>query len=39
MSILELVNVSKGYGEMPVLRNLTLQVAEGEFLVILGFSG
>ncbi len=39
MGILDLTNVSKAYGERPVLRNLTLSVAEGEFLAILGFSG
>ncbi len=39
MGILDLTNVSKGYGDTPVLRNLTLSVAEGEFLAILGFSG
>ncbi|MGB8812670.1 MAG: ABC transporter ATP-binding protein [Paracoccaceae bacterium] len=39
MSILELRNVSKGYGDKPVLRNLSLSVEEGEFLAILGFSG
>ena len=39
MGILELNNVSKGYGETPVLRNLSMSVAEGEFLAILGFSG
>ena len=39
MGILELTNVSKGYGETPVLRNLSLSVREGEFLAILGFSG
>jgi nitrate/nitrite transport system ATP-binding protein len=39
MSILEFNNVSKGYGDTPVLRNLTFSVQEGEFLAILGFSG
>ncbi len=39
MGILDFTNVSKGYGDTPVLRNLTLSVAEGEFLAILGFSG
>ncbi len=39
MGILEFSNVSKGYGERAVLRNLTLSVKEGEFLAILGFSG
>ncbi|MGV8985363.1 MAG: ABC transporter ATP-binding protein [Cypionkella sp.] len=39
MSILEFSHVSKGYGENPVLRDLSLSVEDGEFLVILGFSG
>ena len=39
MGILEFSNVSKGYGERAVLRNLSLSVKEGEFLAILGFSG
>lgn len=39
MSILELKNVSKGYGETPVLKGIDLSVATGEFVVILGFSG
>jgi len=39
MSILELTNVSKGFGGQPVLRDLSLSVTEGEFLAILGFSG
>ena len=39
MGILDLVNVSKSYGNAPVLRNLSLSVLEGEFLAILGFSG
>ncbi|MDO6457999.1 ABC transporter ATP-binding protein [Celeribacter halophilus] len=39
MAILELKNVSKSYGEMPVLKGINLSVATGEFVVILGFSG
>ncbi|MCA0272374.1 MAG: ABC transporter ATP-binding protein [Proteobacteria bacterium] len=39
MSILEFRNVSKGFGDHPVLRHLDLSVQEGEFLAILGFSG
>ncbi|SEM92429.1 nitrate/nitrite transport system ATP-binding protein [Gemmobacter aquatilis] len=39
MGILEFRNVSKGYGDHPVLRHLDLDVREGEFLAILGFSG
>ena len=41
--ILEFKNVCKGFGEgssrEEVLRNLNLQVRDGEFLAILGFSG
>ena len=43
MSILKLDNVSKSFGEgeaaTPVLQDINLDVAEGEFLVLLGFSG
>jgi len=39
MGILQFKNVSKSYGEMPVLRDINLDVEEGEFVVILGFSG
>ncbi|WP_147125355.1 ABC transporter ATP-binding protein [Shimia ponticola] len=43
MSILKLENVSKSFGEgaarTDVLKNIDLDVAEGEFLVLLGFSG
>lgn len=39
MGILEFSHVSKGFGDTPVLRDLTFSVAEGEFLVLLGFSG
>ena len=43
MSILKLDNVSKSFGEgiheSTVLKNIDLEVAEGEFLVLLGFSG
>ncbi len=43
MSILTLENVSKSYGEgaakTDVLKDITLKVEEGEFLVLLGFSG
>ena len=41
--ILELKSVSKSYGEEPartcVLKNVSLKVAEGEFVAIVGFSG
>ncbi|PJE27498.1 nitrate/nitrite transport system ATP-binding protein [Pseudooceanicola antarcticus] len=43
MSILDLKNVSKSFGEglhaTRVLKDIDLSVAEGEFLVLLGFSG
>ncbi|MEM0934804.1 MAG: nitrate ABC transporter ATP-binding protein [Pseudomonadota bacterium] len=43
MSVLELKGVSKSFGEglhrTDVLKDIDLQVAEGEFLVLLGFSG
>ncbi|MFK7763940.1 MAG: ABC transporter ATP-binding protein [Roseobacter sp.] len=39
MSILKLDSVSKNYGETPVLKDIDLDVREGEFLVLLGFSG
>ncbi|MGR3468451.1 MAG: ABC transporter ATP-binding protein [Shimia sp.] len=39
MGHLTFTNVSKSYGDTPVLKNIDLDVAEGEFLVILGFSG
>lgn len=43
MAFLELKNVSKGYARgstlTPVLRDINLQVAEREFVAIIGFSG
>ena len=39
MSILTFSNVSKSYGDTPVLKDINLDVQEGEFLVLLGFSG
>ena len=43
MSILKFENVSKSYGEgtarTDVLKDINLEVKEGEFLVLLGFSG
>ncbi|MBC7144565.1 MAG: ABC transporter ATP-binding protein [Thioclava marina] len=43
MDILEFDNVSKSFGEgaerTDVLKNVNLKVEEGEFLVLLGFSG
>jgi nitrate/nitrite transport system ATP-binding protein len=37
--LLELAGVTKGFGGAPVLCDVDLQVAEGEFLAIVGFSG
>ncbi len=43
MSVLKFDNVSKSFGEgtakTDVLKNINLEVQEGEFLVLLGFSG
>ncbi|NDR56137.1 ABC transporter ATP-binding protein [Pseudoruegeria sp. M32A2M] len=43
MSILKFDNVTKSFGEgtakTDILKNINLEVAEGEFLVLLGFSG
>ena len=39
MSFLTFDNVSKSYGDTPVLKDINLEVQEGEFLVLLGFSG
>ena len=39
MTVLELKDVSKSYGETAVLKDINLSVQEGEFLVLLGFSG
>ncbi|SEP54874.1 ABC transporter ATP-binding protein [Thalassovita taeanensis] len=43
MTVLSFKNVSKSFGEgatrQDVLKNITLDVEEGEFLVLLGFSG
>jgi ABC-type Fe3+/spermidine/putrescine transport system ATPase subunit len=37
--LLSIRNVAKSFGKNPVLRDISLQVAEGEFLTILGESG
>lgn len=39
MGFLELTNVSKSFGSACVLKDLTLSIAEGEFVAIVGFSG
>ena len=38
-SLLRIRNIAKRFGRNPVLRDISLQVAEGEFLTILGESG
>jgi nitrate/nitrite transport system ATP-binding protein len=37
--ILQIIGLSKGYAGTPVLNDVNLSVAEGEFVAILGFSG
>jgi len=39
MPILELKGVAKTYGPTSVLRDIDLEIEEGEFIAILGFSG
>ena len=39
MAFLSIRNVAKSFGKNPVLRNISLEIAEGEFLTILGESG
>src|ERR1700721_2541538 len=38
-SLLSIREVGKRFGSRPVLRNISLEVASGEFLTILGESG
>src|SRR2546423_11045580 len=38
-TFLSIRNVAKSFGRTPVLRDISLQVAEGEFLTVLGESG
>src|SRR6476659_843428 len=38
-SLLSIRNVAKSFGQNQVLRNISLEVAEGEFLTVLGESG
>src|SRR5690348_13454487 len=37
--LLDIRNLAKSFGRNPVLRDISLQIAEGEFLTILGESG
>ena len=39
MASLELVNVSKSFGRVPIVRDVSLTVDDGEFLVLVGPSG
>ena len=39
MSILELKNVSKSYGDETILEDINFEMEKGEFVAILGFSG
>lgn len=39
MALLEVKNVSKGYGATEVLSDVNLSIDEGEFVAIVGFSG
>ncbi len=38
-TLLSIRNVAKNFGRNPVLRNISLEISEGEFLTILGESG
>jgi ABC-type Fe3+/spermidine/putrescine transport system ATPase subunit len=38
-SLLDVRKVAKSFGKNPVLRDISLQIAEGEFLTVLGESG
>ncbi len=38
-TLLSIRNVAKSFGKNAVLRNISLEIAEGEFLTILGESG
>ncbi|HWX18907.1 MAG TPA: ABC transporter ATP-binding protein [Candidatus Binatia bacterium] len=39
MAFLELKNVSKSFGGLPVLKDINLHIEKGEFVAIVGFSG
>src|SRR5579864_656100 len=39
MALLELINVSKSFGALAVLKDINLSLDQGEFVAIVGFSG
>ena len=39
MPVLELTNVSGGYGEVDILHGISLQIARGELVVVIGPNG
>ena len=39
MSFLNIQNLSKNYGTVPILKNISLEIEEGGFLVLVGPSG
>ena len=39
MPVLELNNVSGGYGEVDILHGVSLQIARGELVVVIGPNG
>ena len=39
MANIQFKNISKSYGDTQVLKNINLEITEGEFLVLVGPSG
>ena len=39
MNVVEITNLTKSYGETPVIKNVNLSIAQGEFISLLGPSG
>ncbi|NTJ10793.1 ATP-binding cassette domain-containing protein, partial [Rhizobium lusitanum] len=39
MAFLDLINVSKSFGSLPVVEEFTVQIEKGEFISFLGPSG